>query len=183
MNPTQRWTIVGVIVLVIALLWLFWPKSEQKPAPVKGPVTAVPAEPKPAPAPPAPKTEALPTTVVLFAYNQSAVRPAEAPKLDELAAKLKGGSSDAVNAVGHADRIGGEAYNLALSEKRAAAVRAYLAGKGVDAKRIRAEARGEEQPVTGDACKNMGSENRRNRKLIECLQRDRRVEVGLAAGR
>ena len=60
-------------------------------------------------------------------------------------------------------------------------MRAYLAGKGVDAGRVRIEAKGEAEPVTGEACKNMGPENHSNRKLISCLQRDRRVEVRLVA--
>jgi len=62
-------------------------------------------------------------------------------------------------------------------------VRAYLVGKGIDAGRIRAEARGEGAAVTGDACKNMGTESRTNKNLIDCLQRDRRVEVNTGAAR
>ena len=85
--------------------------------------------------------------------------------------------------LGHADRIGGDTYNLQLSKRRAEAVRAYLIGKGIDAGRIRAEARGEGMAVTGEACKNLGSERRTNQKLIECLQRDRRVEVTAGAAR
>jgi len=58
-------------------------------------------------------------------------------------------------------------------------VQAYLVGKGMDAGRIRAEAKGEDEAVTGETCKNMGPEIRKNQKLVECLQRDRRVEVKL----
>jgi len=56
-----------------------------------------------------------------------------------------------------------------------------LAGKDVDFKRVRTDAKGEGEPVTGEACKNAGPENRKNQKLIECLQRDRRVEFKLVA--
>ena len=182
MNPTQRWTVVGVIVLVIALLWLFWPKSDQPPAPVKGPVSTVP-ESKPSPAPVAAKAEEPVTASVLFGYNQSVVRPGEAPKLDELTARIKDRAFDRLDAIGHADRIGGDTYNLALSRQRAEAARAYLVGKGIDAGRIRIDARGEGEAVTGDACKNMGPESRKNQKLVECLQRDRRVEIKLVVTR
>jgi OOP family OmpA-OmpF porin len=175
---------VGVIALIIALLWLFWPKAEEKPAPVKAPVAVQPVAPKAEPAPaPSPKAAEPVTVTVLFDYDSSALRPGEAGKLDDIAAKAKDRSSDRLDAVGHADRIGSEKYNAGLSRRRAEAVRNYLVGKGVEAGRMRAEAKGESEAATGAACQKMGPENRRNRKLVECLQRDRRVEVSLVAGR
>jgi OOP family OmpA-OmpF porin len=180
MNPTQRWTVVGVIVLIIALLWLFWPKAEEKPVPVKGPVAVQPAAPKPEPAPRAGEPV---TATVLFDYDSSTLRQGEAAKLDEIAGKAKGRASDRLDAVGHADRIGSDSYNMDLSRRRAEAVRNHLVSKGIEAGRVRTEAKGESEAATGTACQNMGPESRSNRKLVECLQRDRRVEVRLAAGR
>jgi OmpA-OmpF porin, OOP family len=182
MNPTQRWTVVGVIVLIIALLWLFWPKSEPKPVPVKGPVAVQPAAPKPEPAP-APRAAEPVSATALFDYDSAALRPGEAAKLDDLAAKAKGRSSDRVDAVGYADRIGSDSYNMDLSRRRADAVRDHLVAKGIEAGRVRAEGKGESEAATGTACQKMGPESRSNRKLVDCLQRDRRVEVRLAAGR
>ena len=180
MNPTQRWTVVGVIALIIALLWLFWPKAEEKPAPAKAPVAATPAAPSPAPAQ---KSEGSLTATVLFDYDSSVLRPGEAAKLDEFAGKAKGRASDRLDAVGYADRIGSDAYNIGLSRRRAEAVRNHLVGKGIEAGRVRAEAKGESDAATGGTCKDMGKEGRDNRKLVECLQRDRRAEVRLVAGR
>jgi OOP family OmpA-OmpF porin len=185
MKPSTRWTILVLVVIAIAIIWLLWPKAEQPPA---KPVVAQPApskpEPKPEPAPVVtPKPEAPVTVTIYFDFNQSAVRPGESSKLDDFAARIKGRSFDRIEEVGHADRIGANDYNMGLSKRRADAVQAYLAGKGVDTARVRAEAKGEGEPVTGDACKDLGPENRKNRKLIECLQRDRRVEVSLVAGR
>jgi OOP family OmpA-OmpF porin len=181
-NPSTRWTIGILVAVAIAILLFLWSRSDQKPAPAKGEIAKQPApKPEPSAAPTAPATDGPATVVILFAYNQPAVRPGEAAKLDDLAARAKGRASDRLEAVGHADRIGGPDYNLGLSKRRAEAVRAYLAGKGVEAKRVRAEAKGKAEAVTGDACKNMGPESRENRKLIECLQRDRRVEVKLVA--
>jgi OOP family OmpA-OmpF porin len=179
MKPTTRWAIVAAVVVVIGLIWLLWSQRGQQQPPAKGEVAKQPVAPKvePSAAPPAPKADGPVTATVLFDYDRSVVRPGEATKLDELAAKLKGRAFERLDAVGHADRIGGDPYNLALSKRRAGAVRAYLVGKGVDAKRIRTEARGETAAVTGAACKDMGPENRNNRKLIVCLQRDRRVEA------
>lgn len=181
MKPSTRWTIVVLVVVVIGIIWLLWSRRDQQPAPAKSPVATQPTPPKPepSPVPVTPKAEEPVTASVLFDYDRSVVRPGEAPKLDELAAKAKGRPNDRLDAVGHADRIGGDSYNLALSKRRAEAVSAYLAGKGVDVKRIRTEAKGEGEPVTGEACKNMGPERRKNQKLVECLQRDRRVEVKL----
>ncbi|MGH8642734.1 MAG: OmpA family protein [Burkholderiales bacterium] len=180
MTPTQRWTVVGVIVLIIGLLWLFWPKAEQKPAPVKGPVAVQPAAPKPEPAP-APRAAEPVSATALFDYDSAALRPGEAAKLDDLAAKAKGRSSDRVDVVGYADRIGSDSYNMGLSKRRAEAVRNHLVGKGIEAGRVRAEARGEGEAATGTACQNMGPESRSNRKLVDCLQRDRRVTVAVVA--
>ena len=73
---------------------------------------------------------------------------------------------------GHTDRIGTDAYNQKLSERRADAVRDYLVSKGVPKAKIEALGLGEKQPVTGTSC------NQKNQKeLIACLQPDRRVEV------
>ncbi len=85
-----------------------------------------------------------------------------------------------VIAVGHADRIGTDAYNQALSEKRANAVKDFLVGKGVPANRVYTEGKGKTQPVTGDQCTENGAHQesrRKNKKLIDCLAPDRRVEL------
>ena len=150
------------------------------------PIAATPAPPPPAPAPiaqaapppPAPVIERVSLeSDVLFEFNKAELRPAGQQKLDELADRLKDAQVESVLAVGHADRIASEKYNQELSEKRAEAVKQYLAQKGIESQRVRAEGRGESQPVTGDQCKRMGAESAGNRKLVACLQPDRRVEV------
>ena len=179
MKPSTRWTIAVLVVIVIAiLLWLWLRRDEPQPT-ATGEVVTKP-EPKPEPAPPpTPVVEEPLRATVLFAYDRSEVRPSEVSALDGFAAKLKGRSFDRLEIVGHADRIGSDKYNLALSRRRAEAVRDYLAGKGVEATRVRADAAGEAQALTGDSCKSMGPANRKNRKLVECLQPDRRAELRL----
>ena len=182
MKPSTRWTIAVVAVIVIAILLLLLFRRGEPEAPAKSVVATQPAAPKAEPAAPVKPMAAEPlSATAYFGYNRTEVRPGEAPKLDGFAAKLKDRAYDRIDAIGHTDRIGSDSYNLALSRRRAEAVRAYLAGKGVDAGRVRIDAKGEAEPVTGEACKNMGPENHRNRKLISCLQRDRRVEVRLVA--
>jgi len=123
------------------------------------------------------------STDVLFEFNKADLKSGGQQKLDELADRAKGADVDRVVVVGNADRIGSEQYNQELSEKRALAVKEYLASKGVESDRVQAEGKGKSDPVTGDQCKNMGKENNRNTKLISCLQADRRVDVELLGSR
>lgn len=109
----------------------------------------------------------------LFDFNKATLRNEGKAKLDELVTKAKAIKLEVIIAVGHADRIGSEAYNQKLSEKRAAAVKAYLVSKGIEANRVYTEGKGKKQPVTkaGD-CKGPKS-----KKVIDCLQPDRRVDI------
>jgi OOP family OmpA-OmpF porin len=109
----------------------------------------------------------------LFDFNKSTLRPEGKAKLDELATKAKAIKLEVIIAVGHADRIGSAAYNQKLSEKRAAAVKEYLVSKGIEANRVYTEGKGSKQPVTkADQCKGAKS-----KKVIDCLQPDRRVDI------
>jgi OOP family OmpA-OmpF porin len=73
---------------------------------------------------------------------------------------------------GHTDRIGTDAYNQKLSERRSDAVRDYLVSKGVPKDKVETVGLGEKQPVTGNNC-----QQKNQKELIACLQPDRRVEV------
>lgn len=110
----------------------------------------------------------------LFSFDKAVIRKDQRNTLDEFVAGLTGVEYDEITAVGHADKLGSDAYNQKLSERRANAVKAYLVGQGVPADKIRAEGRGESEPVTGDACKTA-----RGKVLISCLQPDRRVDLSV----
>ncbi len=112
----------------------------------------------------------------LFSFDKASLRSDQHAKLDELISSLSGTKIDSISIVGHADRIGKDAYNQKLSERRAAAVKAYLVKKGIPSRKIQAEGRGESEPVTGDICGKT-----RGKALISCLQPDRRVEVKVEA--
>jgi outer membrane protein OmpA-like peptidoglycan-associated protein len=62
---------------------------------------------------------------------------------------------------GHTDNLGAPASNLLLSEKRAAAVRKYLIGKGVPETRLSAAGYGQEQPIADNKTAKGRSANRR----------------------
>jgi len=137
---------------------------------------AMPAAAPAKPAAAAPKPAAQKVTLAadaLFDFNKSDLRPEGKSKLDKLAGDIKGIKLEVIIAVGHADRFGTDAYNQKLSEKRAAAVKAYLVSKGVEPNRVYTEGKGEKQPITkADQCKGPKS-----KKVIDCLQPDRRVEI------
>ena len=130
---------------------------------------------RPAPKPAEQKVKLAADT--LFDFDKATLRAEGKAKLDEIVSQLGKYNVEVILAVGHTDRIGSDAYNQKLSERRADAVKKYLISKGVPANRVYTEGKGEKMPVTGDKCKNMGPENRRNKKLIDCLQPDRRVEI------
>jgi len=115
----------------------------------------------------------------LFAFDKSMLKPEGRVLLDGLVTQLSGATYDNIQATGHTDRFGSSAYNQKLSERRANAVKDYLASKDVMASRIDAQGKGETQPVTkaGD-CKGAKSA-----KVIACLQPDRRVDIEMTGAK
>ena len=164
-------------LLSVGLIYRFGAKAQapapQAVAPALAPVPEVVAATPPPPPPPAPAPRfekyTLSATEV-FAFNSAELKPQQ-PKLDEIATALKADS--AVNNVvitGYADRIGSEKANQTLSERRAVSVKTYLTNKGVEANRLKAEGKGEANPVV--VCK-----DKKRPALIKCLEPNRRVEV------
>ena len=132
---------------------------------------------KPAPIP-APEFEKISLSAdVLFKFDRYREKDMLATgrgKLDEVADKIKGyitATIDHIDLIGHTDRLGSDAYNLRLSERRAKTVKNYLIKKGVDGGKMVDKGRGESEPVV--QCKG----NKATKKLIRCLQPNRRVDV------
>lgn len=132
--------------------WKFGEKSRPAPraaAPAPQPVAA----PAPAPAPkPAPKPEPKPAPIpgpfmVFFDFDKTAIT-ADAQAIIERAARVYREQGLArINANGHADRSGSDAYNEALAMRRAQAVRDALIAEGVPAGRITIRSLGETSPL------------------------------------
>ena len=145
-------------------------------APEPAPIAAAP-EPEPAPAPePVKCTPQMDTITVgaekLFGFDKANLKDEGKAALDEAAAKIKANPEiKAVIVTGHTDRIGSDAYNQKLSERRAAQVKDYLAAQGVDPSIIEAVGKGESEPVV--QC----TGNKATKKLISCLQPNRRVTI------
>lgn len=147
-------------------------KKEAAPAAAAQPAAA------PAAGPDKPAVKAEFKAETLFDFDKSVVKAEGQKALDD---KIVGGMKahpevELLLVTGHTDRIGTPQYNQKLSERRAAAVKAYLVKQGIDAKRIKTVGKGESAPNadanTKQACKGM-----KGKKLIDCLQPDRRVTV------
>ena len=84
---------------------------------------------------------------VLFDLNKSTVRAQSYPKLDLAADIIKGSQGGTYLLVGHTDKKGSDAYNLALSRSRAAEVMKELEKRGVNPSQIKSKGVGESQAV------------------------------------
>lgn len=114
----------------------------------------------------------------LFDFDKAVLRDDGKKTLDtEVVSKMKQYPQvEVVLVTGHADRIGSDAYNQKLSQRRADAAKAYIVSQGVDAKRVETASKGESEPVV--SCNDVkGKVSGKNKKLVECLQPNRRVVV------
>ncbi len=163
----------------VGLLYRFGAKTPTR-APVvavAAPIAVAPAPvvvpPPPPPAPPKPGKVTL-SADALFDFDRATIKREGTASLERAAAELRGAQVDRVTVVGHTDRLGPRAHNLALSARRAESVKAYLVSSGVPADRIVTNGVDGANPVTApDQCKG----SRATPKLIACLQPDRRVEI------
>lgn len=139
--------------------------------PVRETVAIAPPPPPPPAPPPAPRFEKYTLSATeLFAFDSAKLRMPQS-RLDEIAAALGGNAATSdIVITGYTDRIGSDSYNQKLSERRAQAVKTYLAGKGVEAARLKAQGKGEADPVAFCTDKKLPA-------LITCLEPNRRVEV------
>jgi OOP family OmpA-OmpF porin len=152
------------------------PKPAAAPAPAPA-VTPPPPPPPPAPAP-APGVQKITlATKALFDFDKAVLKPEGQAAIDrEVLSRLRDVTKlELVLVTGHTDRIGSQAYNQKLSERRANAVRDYLVSKGVAKDKIETLGMGKTQPVPGVVCNQAYPKERK--ALIECLAPNRRVEV------
>lgn len=107
-------------------------------------------------------TGVLRTTQIHFAYDRSDILPASEPALRTLGEVLKNNPDWAIRVEGHADARGDECYNLRLSQRRAAAVVAWLVEKqGVGKERLTSIGFGESLPLVDGTTEEAYAANRR----------------------
>lgn len=112
------------------------------------------------------ETGRVATQGIYFDTGSDRIRPESSPTLKEIVAMLNEHGDLKLTIEGHTDNVGNAASNQSLSEKRAAAVVAYLTGQGVDASRLMAKGYGASKPAQG----NDTPEGRQNNRRVELVK-------------
>jgi OOP family OmpA-OmpF porin len=101
--------------------------------------------------------------VVNFDFDRAEISSDARRILDDIATSMQRPEAQRLRLIltGNTDALGGESYNNRLSERRAEAVRAYLAGKGIGADRLTPRAAGEGNPVASNSNPEGRATNRR----------------------
>jgi peptidoglycan-associated lipoprotein len=185
-----RFALVCAVLLVIPLLSAGSCRKQQ-PVAAAAPAAAeaVPAQP-PAPEPKKEVTESFPTQpvastplaetssvdelnrkrvlqTVYFDYDKSDLSDATRATLQANADWLTANPKHVVRIEGNCDERGTVEYNLALGQRRAASVKEYLAGLGVDASRLKTVSYGKERPADPGHDDAARARNRRADFVIE----------------
>ncbi len=117
----------------------------------------------------APVREAL-TEIIYFEYDSDEIRGEAEERLRAKAEILRANPTVRLRIEGHADQRGSTEYNLALGQRRAEAVKAWLGAYGIEAARFTTLSYGKERPLD-DA------------DGETALARNRRAEFAIAGGR
>ena len=104
---------------------------------------------------------------VYFDFDRYSLRPEALRLLDDAVAKLQANPDKNLIVEGHTCNIGTAEYNLALGERRAAAVRDYLTSRGVAASRLETSSYGEERPKYDNAREETRRLNRRAALVVK----------------
>ena len=182
------------ILVLMVVLAVVGACAKKKPAPIASaapPPAAAPA-PAPAPAPPPRPAERVEESVPVPAVSEDAIgsrsledlnrnspfRPAffalDSSELDDAGRAIVSANADimrkyptwVVTVEGHCDERGTAEYNLALGERRAVAVKAYLVSLGVSPDRLRSVSYGKEFPFDAGHTETSWSSNRRAHFVI-----------------
>jgi OOP family OmpA-OmpF porin len=103
---------------------------------------------------------------ILFDTGSDRIKSESLPTLKAILGLLQADPKLRFSVEGHTDDQGGKAINQPLSERRAAAVMAWLAGKGIVADRLVAKGYGDGKPID----KNASAEGRANNRRVEFVK-------------
>jgi OOP family OmpA-OmpF porin len=104
---------------------------------------------------------------VYFDFDRSTLRPEAQRLLDDAINKLQANPDKAIIIEGHTCNIGTAEYNLALGDRRASSVRAYLLSRGIAASRMETRSYGEETPKYDNAREETRRLNRRAALVVK----------------
>ena len=111
------------------------------------------------------KGEIIVLNNIFFAFNSAELKQESEKEINEIFNFLQQNSTLKIEIVGHTDNIGGEKFNLNLSENRAAAVRNALIDKGIKPERLTSKGLGFSQPIDT----NSTEEGRERNRRVECV--------------
>lgn len=180
---------LGFVVLCAAILTEGCAKKAPQVARVDSTPPAIPEAPPPPPPPPAPDPTPTPAPALteeeifarktleelnaerpladaLFDLDQSTIRDDGRVVLQTNAEWLRRWTSTRITVEGHCDSRGTSEYNLALGERRGAAVKDYLVSLGVTPERIVVVSKGKESPVCTEQNESCWQRNRRGHHII-----------------
>ena len=186
MSRSRPFVLLAGLVLVVTVSGCAKKAPAPAPPPPPPPPTApAPPPPPPPPPPPAPAPAPAPLTEeqlfarmsneevaskyfsdVFFAFDSSELSEAARGVLDKNAQSMKRWSSIRISVEGHCDNRGTAEYNLGLGERRAKAVRDYLATLGVGGDRISTVSKGKETPFCSEDTEACWSQNRRGHFVV-----------------
>ena len=136
-----------MLLLAAAVLLTGCPKKPEVQTGAAGGTEVKKAEPMvEGPAKPGAKGAESQLKDVFFDFDKAVLRDDAKKTLDENIQWLKTEAAVKIMVEGHCDERGTNEYNLALGERRAKAVREYLAAGGIDDKRLKTISYGEERP-------------------------------------
>ncbi len=98
---------------------------------------------------------------VTFAFDSAELNPQFNEVLAKVAQTLVEYDQTVIQIAGHTDSTGTQAYNMKLSEQRAASVKNYLAGHGVPGQRMHTIGAGPNHPIADNSTEAGRAENRR----------------------
>jgi peptidoglycan-associated lipoprotein len=100
--------------------------------------------------------------LIHFDFDKADIRTSDQGILDRKAAILAANSAVRLRVAGHCDERGSDEYNLALGNRRGAAAKRYLSGKGVDEGRVEVVSYGKERPLDPGHSEDAWAKNRRD---------------------
>jgi peptidoglycan-associated lipoprotein len=103
---------------------------------------------------------------VFFDFDKSDLTPNSRRTVEGWAAFLRQNPNVTLTIEGHCDERGTREYNLALGERRATAVKRFLADLGIDGRRVATISYGKERPAVVGSSESSYAQNRRGVALV-----------------
>jgi outer membrane protein OmpA-like peptidoglycan-associated protein len=119
------------------------------------------------PPPPAPAAPQTPSFMVFFDWDRADITPQALGTIRQAVQAFNTRGNARITATGHTDKSGPESYNMALSLRRANAVKDALVREGVPATAIAVVGRGEAQPLVPTADGVREPQNRRVEIVVQ----------------